>query len=255
VVCTLVIGVVAFILIRHGGSWAKSLERWSGLAEGIWMVLFALLGLGFAMFAILVAARISEIFEPGGGRVTLSLRDSLRSDKTVRMADLLATADGSGSLAAENEALFAGCESWESLVLLALVYERVAALLLKAMAADASEKSAARALARAANLIDGVPEHEVNVERWRTAPDNLDWCSWTTVARAVGGDWSQTAVRFTDTAEVIRSGRKEADETVDDVHEEEGSREKTRKCIKCNAAIPEGRLRCPSCGGSRFIWE
>lgn len=138
---------------------------------------------------------------------------------------------------------------------MALVYEQVAALLLKAMAADASEESAARALARAANLIEGVPEHEKNVARWRTAPIDLNWCSWTTVARAVAGDWRQTAVRFLDAAEVERSGRKEADGTVEGVGEEEESEVKTRKCIKCDAVIPEGRLRCPSCGGSRFIWE
>ena len=255
VVCTLVIGVAVFILVRQGGSWAKSLERWSGVAEGIWIGLFVLLGLGFAILAILVAARISEIFEPGGGRVELSLRDSLRSDKTVRMAELLATTDGSNSLAPDNAALFADCESWESLVLLALVYERVAMLLLRAMAADASEASAARALARAANLIDGVPDHEKNVPRWRTAPSNVDWCSWTTVARAVGEDWRQTAMKFLDAAEVIQSGRKEADRTVDDVGKDEESQKKMRKCIKCDAVIPEGRLRCPSCGGGRFVWE
>ena len=255
VVCTLVIGVVVFILIRHGGSWAKSLERWSGLAESIWVGLFVLLGLGFAMFAILVTARISEIFEPGGGRVELSLRDSLRSDKTVRMVELLAAADGSSSLASDNEALFAGCESWESLALLALVYERVATLLLRAMALDASEASAARALARAANLIDGVPEHEKNVPRWRTAPSNLDWCSWTTVARAVAEDWRQTATKFLGAAEVMRRSPKEADRTADDVRKDEEWQKKIRRCIRCDAVIPEGRLRCPSCGGGRFIWE
>jgi len=262
VVATLAVGLIVFVLVRHGGGWVKSLERWSGLAESIWIGLLVLLGLGVSMTVILLVALISERLERGnqgfhgeGGRVKLSLRDSLRSDKTVRMAELLATADGSRSLACENEGLFADCEPWESLVLLALVYERVAALLHKAMAADAREASAARALARAANLIEGVPEHEENVPRWRTAPSNLDWCSWTTVARAVAGDWGETAVRFLEAAEVERAGRKEADKTVGGVREEEESRVKTRKCIKCDAAIPEGRLRCPSCGGSRFIWE
>ena len=62
-------------------------------------------------------------------------------------------------------------------------------------------------------------------------------------------------MKFLDAAEVIQSGRKEADRTVDDVGKDEESQKKMRKCIKCDAVIPEGRLRCPSCGGGRFVWE
>lgn len=209
-----IIGLIIFIFVRQGETWAGALESRFGIAYGIWLVLLILLGIGLIVASLLVIANLSAKFDAKfkgdelsgqDGGASSSLRESLRSDRTVRMSKLLATADGDTNLADSNRELFADGEQWESMVLLSLVYGRVTTQLFDALSTDASNESAAQVLSRAANLIDGVPDHEDSVSLWRNAPQNLDWCDWETVARSVAESWSDTARRFLDAAESLRN--------------------------------------------------
>jgi hypothetical protein len=175
------------------------------------------------------------------------------SGNTARMAEVLETADGRVSLAAHNRGLFSGAETWESLVMRAWIYERVATLLGEATSDGGTQEAAASALARAANLIDGVPDDEDNVPLWRNAPANLDWCDWQTVAKTVAASWSDHAHKMLGTAEGVRSNQNaRSTPAVPKVRDFTG---KVRKCVACGAKIPDGDLECAACGSSRFIWE
>lgn len=262
------VALVTFVFVRYGEAIAEPLEGpfdyiFAGFMVLVGCAIVALLGSGLLWLLFLLAVFIWEILTSNDIFDNQSLKESLHSGKTLYMSKLLEAADGNISTASRNRELFAGSEAWESLVLLALIYEKVATLLVEAMSESDAQETAANALSRAANLIDGVPDHEENVLLWRSAPENLDFCDWVTVARAVVTNWSETAQKFLDTADIVRNTQKVPPSS--DAHESHNTtfepsavkslEGKVRRCINCNARFPDGGLQCSVCGSSRFIWE
>ncbi|MGV8073111.1 MAG: hypothetical protein AB2L11_00920 [Syntrophobacteraceae bacterium] len=260
---TSIIALTIYIIVRYGEGWADYLESLFGIADGFWIGLFVFLGICFVGLALLLIAVIASKLElmgrcgelrSGGDRGGQPMKASLQSGRIVRMSQSIEAADGNESLARQNRTLFKDSETWESLYMLSLIYERVAMLLREAITWDATMETAAHALWRAANFIDGVPDHEENVLTWRKAPKNLDWYDWITVANSIADGWSKSAKELQAAAKIAHVS------PINTLPVEKGpkSREfvgKIRKCIRCGVEIPQGRLQCSSCGDSRFIWE
>lgn len=260
VIGTSIIALTIFVIVRYGEEWAKDLEGVFGIADGFWIGLFIFLGIIFVSVALLFIASIASKFEHDSRKHhqysdvdsgTQNLENTLKSSKIKRMLELLQSADGNSSLAHDNRALFGECETWESLAMLSIVYEKVATLLHEAMEWDASTETAAHSLWRAANIVDGVPDHEETVLMWRKVPEKFDSV---TVAKMIAKRWSEDAKEFMATAKNLQVTPNDTP-TVGEVPKSRDFTGKIRKCISCGVEIPEGRLECPSCGSGYIIWE
>ena len=131
---------------------------------------------------------------------------TLRSERITRMHELVQSADGSVSLLEKNRELFRNSPAWEKSAMAGLALQKAVEIIRGSFSGEGtSNPSAAKALARVANILDGLPGTEDVVTRYRNAPANSDSLGWADIAREAASKWEKEIKEYRDAAKKMQA--------------------------------------------------
>jgi len=134
------------------------------------------------------------------------MSSNLDSELISTMRVLMEKADGSISLRSTNLGLYEKAAAWEKLAICAVMFHKAAVILQGSLKEGSdTQKKAAAALARVANILDGLPGQEEMVSLYRSAPMDLHQADWVYVAREAALQWANDVRDYLEAAKDLKA--------------------------------------------------